>query len=315
MINDPHDKYFRKAMQIKRVATEFLLWFLPESLSELIDFESLELVEGTYIDESLKKTISDVVFDCQYRVKGDTSGVVQHSKIVILIEHQSSPERFMPIRVFNYLFSLLNQHIHAENFATDIEGNQLLPAVYPIVFYHGKPKRYPYSMKVLDCVVNPANIMDGFGFLDIQLVNVNELIQEDINQHGLAGVMTDAMRRIPTSQTEQNYLSIFKRLGEIDKIKPIPKGFTKTTMKYMINVKDVEDIDALIEKSDKLSEPVRGEIMTIAEALEARGEARNKLEMAMGMLEEDIDKATIAKITGFDMEKIEELVQELDKRH
>ena len=260
-----------------------------------------------------------MVFDCQYKLNDDVSGKVHHSKIVILVEHQSSPERFMPIRVFNYLFSLLNKHLTAEDFVKNQEDNQLLPAVYPIVFYHGKPKRYPYSMKVIDCVENPANIMRGFSFLNIQLINVNELLQEDINQHGLAGIMTDAMRRIPTSETEKNYLSIFKRLGELDKAKPIPKGFTKSTMKYMINVKSVDDIEALVEKSDELSEPVRGDIMTIAEALEKRGKERGKvesqIEIALALLEKGQEKCFVSEITKLDLSKVEELSQQLKQNH
>lgn len=144
-VNDPHDKYFRSVMQIHQVAIEFLQWFLPKHISEILDLDSLTLIEGTFIDEDLNKTMSDVVFDCQYRLNNDASGIVHHSKIIILIEHQSSPERFMPIRVFNYLFSLLNKHLKAEEF-NNSNDNRLLPAVYPIVFYHGK-SRAPISLE------------------------------------------------------------------------------------------------------------------------------------------------------------------------
>ena len=59
--------------------------------------------------------------------------------------------------------------------------------------------------------------------------------------------------------------------------------------------------------------------MTIAEALEKRGGDRRELEckinIAQAMLEEGFNKPVVVKVTGLEMEKIEALIQELDKRH
>lgn len=174
-INDPHDKYIRKMMRYKRVSVEFLEWFLPRHLSEILDLDTLKLLDGSYIDDSFNETMSDLVFDCVYKLKEEASDIVRKSKIVILIEHQSTPERFMPIRVYNYLFNLLNVHLKNEDFVEndinvkDKGYTQVLPAIYPMVFYHGLPKNYPYSMNVLDCLANPLNIMAKMSELDVQL--------------------------------------------------------------------------------------------------------------------------------------------------
>ena len=59
--------------------------------------------------------------------------------------------------------------------------------------------------------------------------------------------------------------------------------------------------------------------MTIAEALEARGEARGKLEekiaIGMALLKKGLDKVLVVETTNLDINKVEELIKELDKNH
>lgn len=54
--------------------------------------------------------------------------------------------------------------------------------------------------------------------------------------------------------------------------------------------------------------------MTIAEALEARGEARAMVEVAKSLLKEGLDKVLIVKTTNLDMNKIEELSQQIESK-
>ena len=129
-----------------------------------------------------------------------------------------------------------------------------------MMFYHGKQEDYPYPLAVIKCLENPANIMQDFAALKVQLINVNKLSQQAMNKHGLAGIMTEAMRRIPSKDTERNYISVFSRLGHIAESTDIPDGFTKSTAKYMINVKSVENVESLIETSNQVPNKLKGEI-------------------------------------------------------
>ena len=49
-ISNAHDQFFRTAMANKRVAREFLKNWLPSQLSELIDFEQLEIQPRSQIN-------------------------------------------------------------------------------------------------------------------------------------------------------------------------------------------------------------------------------------------------------------------------
>ena len=105
---------------------------------------------------------------------------------MILIEHQSSAEKLLPIRIHNYMLNIL------ESMLKEQKTNDPLPAVYPIIYYNGKTKRYPYSTKLVDCIYGPQSVLNHYSACDIQVVNVNEIPNEQAARHQLAGVMTPA---------------------------------------------------------------------------------------------------------------------------
>ena len=98
----PHDTFFRSAMQNKIVVREFFQYNLPPAIRDSLDLSSSRLESSTYITDDLQETFSDLVFTCDYK-KGVGEGEV---RIALLIEHQSTPDRLMPFRVFHYLFNL-----------------------------------------------------------------------------------------------------------------------------------------------------------------------------------------------------------------
>jgi predicted transposase/invertase (TIGR01784 family) len=99
----PHDKFFRASMQNAPIAQAFFEHYLPAPVRNALDFQSFELQNSTYIDDKLQETISDLVFTCRYREElGKTE-----AKVSLLIEHQSTPGRFMAFRVYHYMFNMI----------------------------------------------------------------------------------------------------------------------------------------------------------------------------------------------------------------
>ena len=149
---DAHDSFFRSAMQNKVVAEEFFQYNLPQPIRDALDLKSSRLESSSYITDALKKTFSDLVFTCDYK-KDVGNGAL---RIALLVEHQSKAERLLPFRVFHYLFNMLYLLLKKDS------GQQLkdkVPAVYALVFYHGKQTPYPYSMNLMDCFDDPLGIM------------------------------------------------------------------------------------------------------------------------------------------------------------
>ena len=89
----------------------------------------------------------------------------------------------MAFRIHQYLFGLLSNYRKQH-------PNKLLPAVYALVFYHGKTTPYPYSLSLQSCFDDPLNIMSEVLYQDIALVDVNQLPDEVLKKQQWIGPVT-----------------------------------------------------------------------------------------------------------------------------
>lgn len=308
-INNPHDKLFRASLQNKDVAKAFFERYLPKPIYSTLDTSTLTLNSNSYIDEQLKETLSDLVFNCRYRnKKGDAN-------IILLVEHQSTPQRLMPFRVYHYMFNMLHrqllEHLNSKQSVTK------LPAVYALVFYHGEQTPYPFSMHLSDCFDDPYNIMNNLFLGEVPLVDVNEESDEELKSMKLLGIMALLLKYCRSKDCSQYLPILIEQLNSLDFIGPATLNSLDRFIHYLLTVGSVEDVAYLIEQSHQLVEPVRGEIMTIAEQLEARGaekaEKQTREEVAIASLKEGIAPQTVAKISQLDLAFILKLKTRIDK--
>lgn len=164
-LNNPHDAIFKQSMQRPFVAKQFMQYYLPAEIVSELDLESLTLLDATHIDNQLASAFSDVVFSCEL--------AGQEATISLLIEHQSRPDKFMPVRVGYYMFSLFMRHLKDAK-------RGLIPAAYCLVFYHGK--KYPYSMSLADCFDDPLGLMENLFSEPLPLVDVSQLPDKQLRQ-------------------------------------------------------------------------------------------------------------------------------------
>ena len=132
-INNVHDKFFRASMGHQSVAIDFIQHHFPKKISQALNTNSLKLLQQSFIKKDLQEHFSDLVFSCKLADKP--------AYLTLLIEHQSSPDKMMAFRIHQYLFGLLSNYRKQH-------PNKLLPAVYALVFYHGKTTPYPYSLSL-----------------------------------------------------------------------------------------------------------------------------------------------------------------------
>lgn len=95
----PHDAVFKKFLGHPDTARDFLDTYLPASLHELCDLDTLKLEPGSFIEEDLRASYSDVLWSLKTRTgKG---------YIYALIEHQSSPDAHMAFRMMRYAIATM----------------------------------------------------------------------------------------------------------------------------------------------------------------------------------------------------------------
>lgn len=90
-----------------------------------------------------------------------------------LIEHQSSPDKHMGFRLTRYAIAAMQQYLDA--------GNETLPLVVPLLFYHGKTSPYPYSTNWLDEFDAPelakTLYSQAYPLVDVTVIPDDEIIQ------------------------------------------------------------------------------------------------------------------------------------------
>ena len=314
---DPHDRFVRSSMENKAIAKAFFERHLPEPILSVLNTDSLKLEQSTYIDNKLQKTMSDMVFDCRYQDGKSTS----HAKVVVLVEHQSTPQKLLPFRVYHYMFNMLYRELKQR---TEIQASKPLPAIYALVFYNGKQSPYPYSLNLAHCFDDPHNLMEHFFAGEIQLVDVNQEKDQELKKLKWLGVVSLALKYSRTKDAATFLLMLSEILKSMDLTEPQTVDLLKTLFAYILVVSNQKNVDLLIEHSHYLPDPARGEFMTAAEQLEARGEARGvargkaqgekntRIEVATSLLKEGAEVRFAAKISKLDLATIEKLKAQLD---
>ncbi|CRY41067.1 putative transposase [Yersinia enterocolitica] len=160
----PHDALFKNFMTQPATACDLLEFHLPPELRQLCDLSTLRLESGSFIENNLRACYSDVLYSLK-TTAGD-------GYVYALIEHQSSPDKHMAFRMMRYAIAAMQSHLEA--------GNDQLPLVIPMLFYHGMVTPYPYPMSWLHAFNQPALAgrlySRDFPLIDVTVIPDNEIM-------------------------------------------------------------------------------------------------------------------------------------------
>jgi predicted transposase/invertase (TIGR01784 family) len=124
MTSTPHDALFKAAFSQPEHAAGVLRAALPPAIVALLDFSSLTLLPGSFVDEALAQSHADLLFSV--RLAG------RPAFVYLLYEHRSTPHAFMPLRMLKYEARIWDRHLEKN------PGARLLPAILPLVLHHGE---------------------------------------------------------------------------------------------------------------------------------------------------------------------------------
>jgi predicted transposase YdaD len=134
----PHDSMFRFVFGEPVHAASELRAVLPAALADRLDLAGLRLVNGSFVDEELTNRHADVLM--RTRLDG------REAFVYVLIEHQSSPDRMMPLRMLRYVMRIWDRYLREHPKA------KRLPMIVPLVVYQG-PRRW-------SCPVELSELLD-----------------------------------------------------------------------------------------------------------------------------------------------------------
>ena len=124
MASSIHDALFKATFSQIEHATGELEQALPAAIVARIDFATLALRPGSFVDEALKERHTDLLFSAAMDGKP--------ALVYVLFEHQSAPEALMAFRLLRYMVRIWEDYL-----AEHAEAKQL-PAIVPLVLHHSE---------------------------------------------------------------------------------------------------------------------------------------------------------------------------------
>ncbi|MDZ4286616.1 MAG: Rpn family recombination-promoting nuclease/putative transposase, partial [Prosthecobacter sp.] len=136
--SQPHDAFFKGVFRQPEQTAAFFQSHLPPGLAASIDWSSLKLLPGSFVDSSLRQSHSDLLFAAN--VGSD------EILLYLLIEHQTTVDEAMPLRVLSYMLEIWQAH--AKNHGLP------LPPLLPFVLHQG-PQAWTVSTHFEDLLRMP----------------------------------------------------------------------------------------------------------------------------------------------------------------
>ncbi|MFD6463652.1 Rpn family recombination-promoting nuclease/putative transposase, partial [Streptomyces roseolus] len=124
---NPHDAYLRRVLTQRPNVGPHLRAAVPKDPAPEIDWSCMEPMPCSFVSQDLRSSYSDLLFRTRYK---------NHDAFLyFLVEHQSSPDRMMPLRMLRYMTGVWTRYLD-EN-----PHSRTLPVIIPIVIHNNHTGR------------------------------------------------------------------------------------------------------------------------------------------------------------------------------
>lgn len=252
-LHQPHDKLFKGTFGNIPEAVGLLRNHLPKWLSTQLDFAQTQRVPHSFIDERLKHKESDLLFSIPL-----LSGT--RILIYVLIEHQSSEDPKISLRLLTYMTRAW------ETFINENPGKPL-PIIFPLVIAQGnKPwKTSPEFKHLFDLPKDlPPELLRHIPLFEFYLMQLVNIPYPKLKGTPNGILVLTALKAQPLKELMSDWLweQGFQNIS--------PHIFTMV-LHYIIDQGDI-DINTFFDKIEAIHQPPAKEhAMTIAEQLRQQG--------------------------------------------
>ncbi|MBJ8835799.1 Rpn family recombination-promoting nuclease/putative transposase [Citrobacter sp. Cpo015] len=288
----PHDAVFKTFLSRVETARDFIELHLPPSLIKICKLETLRLESGSFVEDDLRPYFSDILYSLE-----TTSG---HGYVHVLIEHQSSPDKHMSFRLMRYAIAAMQRHLEA--------GNDTLPLVIPVLFYHGKQSPWQGSMNWLDHFEDSGTALQLYS-TPFPLVDVTVIPDDEIMQHRSMAALTLVQKHI----RQRDMAQLLDKLTRLFMLEKMSGQQITVLVNYMVQAGNTQDVQTLLYKLAQRV-PQHGEkLMTMADQLKQIGREEGRrialTDVAKAMLKRGLDTDAIMEMTGLSKDELQKLAQ------
>jgi predicted transposase/invertase (TIGR01784 family) len=279
-------------------ATSFLQRHLPQEVSQALSWSTLTLLEGSFVDEDLRASEADFLYEIE-RLSGEES-----VWIYVLLEHQSTPDRWMRFRLLKYCCRIWDVSFRER------PDQRELRAIVPLVFYQGE-RSWSYSREFADLFAESVREWPGVprfshGLIDQSGIEPGE-VQGELKARLMQLVLLAAYH--PERAWRELVVELIGTLSSL----PLSGGmnYVRVFLLYILQTQEREAIELFQDALRRHAPEVGGHLMTYAQELEEQGKIKERLAIIETLLRLGEEWARIEEITGVNEIQFEALKQQV----
>ncbi len=198
----PHDLLVRNVLADADLTADLLRNYLDPELVSSLDLDSLKREAG----EAVSSKLSEVVGDLRYSTRFKDSD--KELKVLVLVEHQSRPDRFMAFRMLEYVCAAYRQQF------SSMKKGECFPYPLMVVLHHGESpwKKLPPMRELID--MTPA-VEDDILKLPIRLIDAAAMSVDELRGHPMVCALLDSLQSASTGRLPERLIDIFSRLRNV----------------------------------------------------------------------------------------------------
>lgn len=322
-LKNPHDKFFKETFGDVMITKDFLTNYLPDSLMEIIDVNTLEPEKDSFINDELKESYSDLLFKVNI--------FNQTGYLYFLFEHKSYIYNKTILQLLKYIIEIWEAK-------SEKEKSNELPIVIPLVIYHGQ-KNWNIGLNLTDLIKGYGNLtpyiqrlVPNFEYL---LYDLSKYKDEDIKGDAQLQIVLTTLRDIFTKDSKDLLITIYRAVKFLRELEDHQTGirYFETLLRYIFsagkNLTKSEVVDMMKEIEMNYPEG-RDVVMTLAEQYIEEGKKQGlkqgiekgiekgieegKKQVAVNLIKEGMEYSYIEKLTGLTREEIEDIAAEIRRK-
>ncbi|HHU20492.1 MAG TPA: Rpn family recombination-promoting nuclease/putative transposase [Bacilli bacterium] len=265
-------KFFKATFSDLEVAKDFLTYFVPQPIIELIDLTSLKLEKDSFVSHKLDENFTDLLFKTKIK---------DHPAYLhFLFEHKSYLSKNVSLQLLRYMLEIWSAS-QKEKPSDD------LPMVIPIVIYHGDPI-WTIPLKLGDLINGyddlPVDVQKYAPDFEYVLYNVIDYQDTNFKVHVFLRIMFNLFRDIRKKGPKAILKTIFHAVDLLKQFtnQDTALQYLETMMYYVFHANQqvtndkFHDIMGYIEQNYSEGSD---RVMTLAEIFREEGKLEGQLEL------------------------------------
>lgn len=261
-VHHPHDSVVKFILGVNTHMGAFLASYLPEELAQPIRLEDTRIEPGSFIDDSLKASYSDILASAPF--------LGRNLRFYFLFEHKSSQDEDTPAQLLK-LLPEVTLRLKRER-----EEAGLTPVI-ALVLHHGE-RPWQGSLRLMDHYNLPDDCRQAFeryllGY-EAVLVDLARINMDEIRNIPAVEALLKSLKAVKEG-LEEPLLAELKTMAQAGEL----KGYLATLLLYLLCAgKTVTRQQVLDVAKTSRDDKVVSEIMTGAEILREEGKIEGKQE-------------------------------------